>query len=411
MNRRRFVAMLAASGGATACQTASGPAPSPALKQQPVTRQTRQQVEADQQSALDRSYLAALSGMRAMAKFDRYGYDLKKAALSEDLKYGNEVIQLRVSHRPYTDCVWAVYEFTIRSLHHYQFVELPALRMKSDQHAKLSQVEFPVDFLRGKKGEHPFLCLGNWLWQWELQDKNWRVLAVPGTSGGRPLGAADGFPLFGIGKSINFREARLGDLVYTNRWYMKNGKRKEGGHSVVFLSFLERTNTTLMRETSTFGPDVIGFRFFTSNQGVAGTADADGGFGEKFAIFDGTPNAERLLLETASGPQAVRLHRNVYRETPRTNLLTLGRIIPSVRWDLSVGTRVSSYLDAKVPIRDIQDEFLALSEGASGLSGASGRSYTKEELVERQKAEDEARTAFDYELKESPRPDLDDGDD
>jgi hypothetical protein len=91
---------------------------------------------------------------------------------------------------------------------------------------------------------------------------------------------AKAFEKLGIGRRINFSDAKPGDVISFDRTNDSiAGPRPGAGHSVVFLGFLDRSQN-LRSEYSE--ATVVGFRYFSA-QG----SESDGGLGERSAYFRG----------------------------------------------------------------------------------------------------------------------------
>lgn len=82
-------------------------------------------------------------------------------------------------------------------------------------------------------------------------------------------GISDALQNYGMGEKKPFARLKPGDFVNFNR---DNGS----GHGVVFLGYLDRTGN----ELATYGPEVAGFKYFSSQGHLVG-----GGLGYRYAFF------------------------------------------------------------------------------------------------------------------------------
>lgn len=178
------------------------------------------------------------------------GYDLH-SRYTENIKYGAYTFRA-TGEKNKTMCVAAVFEVIIRSL------ASAKLNDGTFVHSKL----MPGNVLSGASA----LNLSPYIFQYESN------AIFPDYKRKYSAGAGDAFVLFGIGRYVEFSNAKPGDFIYFNR-------AKSGGHATVFISFLDRygkvTNTS---------EEAIGFRYFSAQQG--GTQ----GLGYRDAYFDICPS-------------------------------------------------------------------------------------------------------------------------
>lgn len=84
-------------------------------------------------------------------------------------------------------------------------------------------------------------------------------------------GTADALVIYGMGEAVVFEDLTPGSFINLNR-------TTGSGHAVIFLSFID----ILGNESPVWHPDVIGFRYFSSQGGLAVGA---GGMDYRYAIF------------------------------------------------------------------------------------------------------------------------------
>jgi hypothetical protein len=101
---------------------------------------------------------------------------------------------------------------------------------------------------------------------------------------------ANALEKFGIGQRVEFSKARPGDIISFDRTNDRSDNTHTyGGHSVVFLAYLDRNQD----EVAPFDRNkVAGFKYFSSQGG-----DESGGLGERWAYFKGfCPVREKYKL-------------------------------------------------------------------------------------------------------------------
>lgn len=99
----------------------------------------------------------------------------------------------------------------------------------------------------------------------------------------KSYGTADALSTFGVGRHAKFSELKPGAFINVNRL-------NNTGHAVVFLGYIDRTG----KDLPAYGPDVAGFRYFSS-QGKAYSAGS--GFGYRWAFFNQNGNAYCPVLD------------------------------------------------------------------------------------------------------------------
>ncbi len=85
-------------------------------------------------------------------------------------------------------------------------------------------------------------------------------------------GTADALRHFGMGENIPFEELAPGSFVNINR-------TTGSGHAVVFMHYIDSVGDRV----DTYGDEVVGFRYFSSQGGYA---EGQGGMDYRYAIFD-----------------------------------------------------------------------------------------------------------------------------
>ncbi|MBW2456777.1 MAG: hypothetical protein JRI68_19830, partial [Deltaproteobacteria bacterium] len=85
-------------------------------------------------------------------------------------------------------------------------------------------------------------------------------------------GTADALAHFGMGVNVPFEELTAGSFINLNR-------TTGTGHAVVFLSFIDLGGN----ESASWHPDVVGFKYFSSQGGLA---EGAGGLDFRYAIFE-----------------------------------------------------------------------------------------------------------------------------
>lgn len=108
--------------------------------------------------------------------------------------------------------------------------------------------------------------------------KSWQTLASSAIRGHiwvnpdfNARGSADALRHFGMGMTVPFKELTPGSFINLNR-------TSGTGHAVVFLAFIDNVGN----ESSSWHSDVVGFKYFSSQGGLAA---GDGGFDYRYAIF------------------------------------------------------------------------------------------------------------------------------
>lgn len=94
-------------------------------------------------------------------------------------------------------------------------------------------------------------------------------------------GMAYALEKFRIGRRVDFKDAKPGDIVTFDRTDDSLSGPKYSGHSVVFLGFVNRKQNVVDRYDA---GDVIGFKYFSSQ---GGGAKGTGGLSERWAYFKG----------------------------------------------------------------------------------------------------------------------------
>jgi len=193
--------------------------------------------------------LAAVRSLE-QSQYAHKGYD-PHAAFTHDLAYAD---QCCVTHTPapprpplvpLTMCVAAVEEVILTALQTY-YAENPSARLAALQKAPLG------------------------LWDKGTPHSLKANLFIYDGTGSR--GTGDTLERFGMGKEKHFSDLKAGDFINLNR--------RHSGHAVVFLAYLDATDT----ETNTYSPSVIGFKYFSS-QGQGKPPPASG-LGYRWAYFE-----------------------------------------------------------------------------------------------------------------------------
>lgn len=181
------------------------------------------------------------------------GYDLS-SFYTEPLMYGASTLAGKGS--PKTMCVGAVTEIMIRAINRW-----------SEQNPDIDVYgQLPASKWQGGSLQ----SLRPWLFVWKLEKE------IPSYKRAYGAGTHDALILFGMGQGVKFSDAAPGDFVNFSR---NNGS----GHAAVFLSYLKAD----FEETETFGPDVMGFKYFSAQ----GSGEA--GLDYRYAYFDGYCPARR----------------------------------------------------------------------------------------------------------------------
>ncbi|MFH2006928.1 MAG: thrombospondin type 3 repeat-containing protein [bacterium] len=176
------------------------------------------------------------------ASYRLLGYD--SAVLTHDIPYpggsGNQLIE--TSGGAKTMCVAAALEVMLTAMHIY---------------AEDTGDDTVFDFLPERSWESLATdCIKAYIWvNYDLPS----------------AGTADAVAAFGMGELVVFEDLQPGSFINLNR-------TTGTGHAVVFLSFID----ILGNESATWHPDVIGFRYFSSQGGLA---EGAGGLDYRYAIF------------------------------------------------------------------------------------------------------------------------------
>jgi hypothetical protein len=170
------------------------------------------------------------------------GYDIN-SYFSHNLTYGPDCC-INANHPPKTMCVAAVMEVIVAAL--------TAWYAQSNDRRPFEKL--PIRSWRGGSRRdiraHIFMYDG---------------LGCNGT--------AHALERFGIGRQLPFSDLVAGDVINFNR-------TSGSGHSCIFLAYLDATGN----DVAAFGPSVQGFRYFSAQ----GQNTPDGGFGYRWAFFNGT---------------------------------------------------------------------------------------------------------------------------
>jgi hypothetical protein len=175
--------------------------------------------------------------------YDQYGllgYD--SAALTHDIPYGANGL-IEATDPPWTMCVAAALE-----------VMLTAMQIYADDTGDAGVWAFLP--------ERSFERLG-------AGDLRGHVWVNPDLNAG---GSADALRHFGMGMTVPFEQLSPGTFINLNR---TNGT----GHAVVFLAFVDIAGN----ESASWHPDVVGFKYFSSQ---GGQAAGQGGLDYRYAVFD-----------------------------------------------------------------------------------------------------------------------------
>jgi len=167
------------------------------------------------------------------------GYDA--AALTHDINYGGKGT-IKATKPPRTMCVAAVLEVMLTAMQIY---------------AKETGDQTVFDFLPVKSWQT--------LYTSHLRAHVW----VNGKINAG--GTADAVRHFGMGMTVPFEELSPGSLINLNR-------TSGSGHAVIFLAFIDSKG----KEYSKHNPNIIGFKYFSSQGGFATGA---GGLDYRYAIF------------------------------------------------------------------------------------------------------------------------------
>ena len=173
------------------------------------------------------------------------GYDIN-SYFTRNLDYGGTGI-IPANHPPKTMCVAAVCEVIVEALNIWQKTHNDS----SGAPDKTPFLQLPVKSWTGGSRS----CIRAHIFQY---------------SGLNCRGTAQALARFGIGAETAFDQLQPGDFV--------NFNRTKSGHSVVFLSYIDKHYNEIP-----YSPDVAGFRYFSA-QGEAASAP-DHGFGYRWGFF------------------------------------------------------------------------------------------------------------------------------
>ena len=147
-------------------------------------------------------------------------------------------------------------------------------------------------------------------------------------------GSADAVRHFGMGMTVPFKELTPGALINLNR-------TTGTGHAVIFLAFIDGAGI----EQTRWSPDVIGFKYFSSQ---GGSAAGEGGFDYRCAVFSegGAPQLPcKRDLEVIYSEDQV--------------FLNTGMIYAPSLWRRTSWSSSSSAFALPLPLRQLQSAFNA----------------------------------------------------
>jgi hypothetical protein len=197
---------------------------------------------------------------------------------TRNLDYGQKTEAITGHGSPATMCNAAVTETIIEAINLY-----------AGDHPSWSPDEIPLDVWNrgGFDGLRPHL-FSHSLYEYDPLKKNNREeikkfypwLATDIDKFHSEKAMADALEKFGIGRHVEFAKARPGDIISFDRTNDRSdGSETYGGHSAVFLGYLDNNQNKL---DSFDAERVVGFKYFSS-QGVG----KSGGLGERWAYFKG----------------------------------------------------------------------------------------------------------------------------
>jgi hypothetical protein len=267
------------------------------------------------------------------------GYDIH-SFFTKTLDYGGTG-SIPANHPPKTMCVAAVCEVIVEALNIWQ---------KDNTSAD------------GQPDRTPFL---------ELPLKSWtggtRADIRPYVfmyDGVKSRGTADALSRFGIGRETSFEQLQPGDFI--------NFNRTKSGHSVVFLSYIDRKYDDVA-----YSADVVGFKYFSA-QGQAVTAP-NHGFGYRWGIFG----------NNVPPPPPGKIPDPGIQKSDHLSILDCGFMFDPADW--SVATALT----------DLQNSFRTEIENEHNLGRNSpiGSQYSRPDLNQTVLRE-LSRTLFNEELKD-----------
>jgi hypothetical protein len=177
------------------------------------------------------------------------GYDIN-SYFTRNLDYGGTG-SIPANHPPKTMCVAAVCEVIVEALNIWQ-------KSHNDN--------------SGQPDKTPFLQLP--LKSWTGGSRSAIRAHIFQYAGLNCRGTAQALARFGVGAETSFDQLQPGDFV--------NFNRTSSGHSVVFLSYIDKHYNDVP-----YSPDVAGFRYFSA-QGQSSSAP-DHGFGYRWGFFGSAP--------------------------------------------------------------------------------------------------------------------------